>query len=401
MSVEQVILPPLFAAPFMDKIPETIYCSTMRSSLPLLLLVACSPQVPIGTQGGGDASVPLFDVSHPMDAQQQRDAATPRLDIGFGKEDSGAVVDPCDAWQERLQLNEQMMANPGFGRRRLNRPIVLHHGMAGFRELGPLEYFSDAPSHLRGLGYEVYLTQVAPIDGSETRSAELEAQLICINRIAGSDGVHLVGHSQGGIDARMVASRQGDNKIIHSLTTLATPHRGSAAADAFLATPLVGRGLLTQALLQIYSGLVGRADAEADLEQQMEEMSREYMVVFNDETPDHPDVVYRSWAGRSVGSRFDPDRAEGACNDGVHANPSGRDVVDILFALIQPSVSRAQGPNDGLVAVSSAKWGLFMGCVPADHLDEVGMMGDAAPQRFSGFSYLELFETLAEDLGGP
>jgi triacylglycerol lipase len=29
--------------------------------------------------------------------------------------------------------------------------------------------------------------------------------------------------------------------------------------------------------------------------------------------------------------------------------------------------------SDGLVTVKSAKWGTFQGCIPADHLDEVGM----------------------------
>ncbi|MDE0883633.1 MAG: hypothetical protein OSB21_13655, partial [Myxococcota bacterium] len=105
MSVEQVLLLPLFVAPLVDQTPETIYCAAMRSFLPLLFFVACSPQVPVGSQDGGDGSVPLFDVSHPMDAQQQRDAAaTPRLDVGFGKQDSGAVVDPCDAWHLHIRL---------------------------------------------------------------------------------------------------------------------------------------------------------------------------------------------------------------------------------------------------------------------------------------------------------
>jgi len=372
----------------------------LRSFLAITIsLLGCSPAPP--AQDGSnrrdagsvaDAQAPAADVAAGVDASWQPDVGS--------KVDAGRV-DHCEDWVDRLQLDEQMMANPGFGRRRLERPIVLHHGMAGFRDLGPLEYFSSVPEHLRGLGYELYLTQVLPIHGSAMRAEELEQQLRCINHIAGSDGVHLIGHSQGGIDARMVASRQGDERLIHTLTFLATPNRGSAAADAFLALPLAGRGPLTQALMLIYSGLAGRPDAEANLNQQMQELSREYMEVFNRETPDHPDVRYRSWAGRSVPNRLVRDVASEACDSGVHANPDGRDLVDPLFRLLQPTVTREQGPNDGLVAVSSAKWGTFMGCVPADHLDEVGMLGDRPPQRFSGFNYLELFETIAEDLMNP
>ena len=144
-----------------------------------------------------------------------------------------------------------------------------------------------------------------------------------------------------------------------------------------------------------------RPDAEANLKQQMQELSRAHMEQFNRDVPDHPEVRYRSWAGRSVQNRLVRDIASQACDSGVHANPEGRDLVDPLFRLIAPTVSSEQGPNDGLVAVSSAKWGTFMGCVPADHLDEVGMLGDPAPQRFSGFNYLEFFETIAEDLTSP
>ena len=365
------------------------------------LWVGCAPSTPEARQP--DASISL-DASIQRDTHRFGD--TGRTFDGGQPKDAGHRIDsgpddPCSDWVERLQLDEQMMANPGFGRRQLERPIVLHHGMAGFRELGPLAYFSAVPSHLRGLGYEVYLTQVLPIHGSAIRSQELEQQLRCINHIAGSDGVHLVGHSQGGLDARIVASNQGEERLIRTLTFVSTPHRGSAAADAFLRLPLAGRGPLTQALLLVYSGLAGRPDAEANLNQQMQELSRAHMEQFNRDVPDHPAVRYRSWAGRSVQNRLVRNTASQACDSGVHANPPGRDLVDPLFRLMAPIVSSEQGPNDGLVAVSSAKWGTFMGCVPADHLDEVGMLGDSAPQRFSGFSYLELFETIAEDLTTP
>ena len=376
-------------------IPAWLICASV-------LVLGCSPAAPAGLGAGRlDAGTgPLTEGGLPPDLDAGViPEAGPVLDVP-NKEDAG-VLDPCVDWVERLQLDEQMMANPGFGRRRLDRPIVLHHGMAGFLELGPLRYFSRVPQHLRGLGYEVFLTQVQPINGSQERAVELEQQLRCINHIAGSQGVHLFAHSQGGLDGRLVASRQGDEPLIETLTTLAAPHRGSAVADAFLSLPLAGRGPITQALMLIYSGLVGRPDAEADLNRQMQELSRAHMTTFNAETPDHPEVVYRSWAGRSVGSRLNRDIASEPCDPGVHANPPGRDIVDPLFALLQPIATREQGPNDGLVPVSSAKWGLFLGCVPADHLDEVGMMNDPAPQRFSGFNYLELFETMAQDLSDP
>ena len=131
-----------------------------------LLMAACAPshstfRANSDSNGALDASL-ASDSSTAIDAGRLLDASTSEE---VGNPVDGGQVDPCADWVERLQLGEQMMANPGFGRRRLQRPIVLHHGMAGFRELGPLAYFSDVPSHLRSLGYEVYLTQVLPING--------------------------------------------------------------------------------------------------------------------------------------------------------------------------------------------------------------------------------------------
>ena len=293
------------------------------------------------------------------------------------------------------------MANPGFGRQRMAAPIVLHHGMAGFRELGPLAYFGEAPSHLRRMGFVVYLTQVEPIAATADRAAELRQQLRCIARVSGASGLHVVGHSQGGLDARLVASSQGDEGLIRSVTTISSPHRGSAVASAFIDLTGDRRTVLLDAILGLYGSLAGRPDAEIDLVAQLGSFTREAMIEFNRQYPDHPAVTYRSWAGRSVATRLTMDRASALCDRGHYPNPEGRDVVDPLFALIHPIVSEREGPNDGLVSVEGAMWGQFMGCIPADHLDEVGLMADSPPQRFSGFHYLEFLERVAMDLATP
>ena len=97
-------------------------------------------------------------------------------------------------------------------------------------------------------------------------------------------------------------------------------------------------------------------------------------------------------------NRLRQDRGEEVCSGAVYPNPEGRDVVDPLFGLFWPRIQEEEGPNDGLVSVESAKWGIFQGCVPADHIDEVGLIGDPERQRFSGFEYLVLFERIAEAL---
>jgi triacylglycerol lipase len=51
-------------------------------------------------------------------------------------------------------------------------------------------------------------------------------------------------------------------------------------------------------------------------------------------------------------------------------------------------------PNDGLVQVASAKCGTFRGCVPADHIDEVG----AASSSLTPFAYVKFVRNRAFEL---
>ena len=79
-----------------------------------------------------------------------------------------------------------------------------------------------------------------------------------------------------------------------SLTTLATPHRGSAFADHFLAT--VGRARLPSVLALLDLLPNGGGDGAA-----FECLTRESMRAFNDATPDVLGVRYFSW-----GAQYEP-----------------------------------------------------------------------------------------------
>ena len=51
--------------------------------------------------------------------------------------------------------------------------------------------------------------------------------------------------------------------------------------------------------------------------------------------------------------------------------------------------------NDGLVTVASAKWGVFLGCVPADHLAEIGQIGGQLPDPGNPFDHVLFYRQLA------
>lgn len=119
-------------------------------------------------------------------------------------------------------------------------PIVLAHGASGFQQLfGVFDYFFSITSDLQAGGAKVFVTQVSAFGSAEARGEQL---LLQIERIAASTGagkVNLIGHSQGGLDARYVMGVRPD--LIASLTTVATPHLGADLAD-FLADNLAPGG---------------------------------------------------------------------------------------------------------------------------------------------------------------
>ncbi len=52
-----------------------------------------------------------------------------------------------------------------------------------------------------------------------------------------------------------------------------------------------------------------------------------------------------------------------------------------------------QGTNDGMIGVSSAQWGTYLGTLDADHFDEVGQPPDATE-----FDHLAFYERIARFL---
>jgi len=262
-------------------------------------------------------------------------------------------------------------------------PIVLMHGMAGFQELnvGPIgvEYWAGIKDDLAKMGEtEVYVTEVSPYQTSEVRAREAASQIDAILARTGKAKVALVGHSQGGLDARVLASPEGlgyGDKIA-SVTTISTPHRGSFIADIVLRIASVAPETFdnaTRTILKVLQRTAYDLQNDPNLRAQLVGISEKYMrETFNPKYRDDAGVVYESYAGRS-----NLRTGLGVCDGGIYPNEPTK--LDSAQAFLLPSaVILEQGipvkVNDGLVTVESAKWGTFMQCIPADHLKEVGQL---------------------------
>jgi triacylglycerol lipase len=274
---------------------------------------------------------------------------------------------------------------------------VLVHGFAGFRDIGPVGYYFRVADELRARGAVVFESAVAPFDSPAVRAGMLarylEGTVLPRTRAA---RVVLIAHSQGGLDARYLISSLGWGDRVAALVTVATPHRGTRVADAIGgAVPGVSDGFVN-AVATVFGFTYSEARARADLRAAFEGLSERNAEAFNRSNPDDPRVVYWSFAGRTNGRLGDE-----ACSPAVIANPrrvDGAALPLLPFALFLEQGDPALHVNDGMVEVRSARWGRFMGCVPADHFDEVGQIARLVPDLLSGFDHLAFYRDIVRRL---
>jgi triacylglycerol lipase len=274
-------------------------------------------------------------------------------------------------------------------------PIVLAHGMFGFQkiQLLGLEYWNGVVEDLATIGEkQVFAARVPPINTVAERAGVLAAFVDHVLAKTGKRKVILIGHSQGGLDSRHLISSLGYGDRVAALVTISTPHHGSRIADLVLGlAPKPAYDLLSP-LLDLYGILAGQTDSQKELEDSLHDLSQSWVDgEFNPSNPDDPRVLYFSWAGRSNGVGEAAD-----CDGALYPDdPSKRDAVNTMFAATGAYLSSEGAPahavNDGLVSVHSARHGVFLGCVPADHLDEVGQLGKTAPDPATGFWHKAFF----------
>jgi triacylglycerol lipase len=245
-------------------------------------------------------------------------------------------------------------------------PLLLMHGLGGSDAFGGVEYFYGVPSGLRALGVEVEAPAVSPFAPPAERALEWEIHLDAL-LAQGHRRVNLVGHSLGGLDARVMASPGGLARAEHvaSVTTIGTPHQGTEIAD--LLQQGLDQGVLDPDLLDVgaslFALLFGVDPADPAFADAIASLTSEQALALDSTHPDAPETLYWSWAGRSCGV------LEPWCQSEL-----GGEVVDPLLAasylLLWPR------PNDGLVLVESQAHGVLLGELPADHADEIGQVED-------------------------
>jgi triacylglycerol esterase/lipase EstA (alpha/beta hydrolase family) len=125
--------------------------------------------------------------------------------------------------------------------------VILIPGFFAFTGLGDLKYFSGVEEVLsrsfaaRGLDVDVVEIQTLPTASIRYRAAKVLEAIAAVGHR--DDGpIHLIGHSTGGLDARVAVTPHAalatsvkfdTSERVASLVTVATPHRGTPLASIF------------------------------------------------------------------------------------------------------------------------------------------------------------------------
>jgi len=258
-------------------------------------------------------------------------------------------------------------------------PIVLAHGMgAQAKILNIVDYWWGIEGALEDEGADVYITSVNGMDSTANKAKAFRTQFLQILAISGKQKANIIGHSHGTVYTRYAVSNLGLGSKVASHTSLSGPHRGSSVADTvFNIVPNQGWNLVGDTLDIVYTFLFG--DKNPNSLANGLEMTRPYMRnVFNPNTPNVSGLYYQSYTSTI---RY-------MSNSLILGVPW-------LIAL------HYEGPNDGLVSVTSAKWGNFRGVIEGawwsggvDHLNIVNQFFGITP----GFDAPQFYIDLVSDL---
>ena len=255
-------------------------------------------------------------------------------------------------------------------------PVVLMHGFGLLALIRRKGHLHDAALYLRSRGVRAFAPNVAPYETVATRAEMWADRIEHVLAETGAPQVHLIAHSMGGLDARYLISRLDFHPFVASLTTVATPHQGTAIADIVLEQPERLRDWAAE--IVDWLGATAMTEGTSNVRQAVYELTPRYVQeVFNPGTPDHPNVRYWSYGGRAGKGTTTP------------INPFLKPLNLLLYG--------RQGENDGYVPVVSARWGGFRGTIDADHIRQIGLQMGAGGTFDANAFYATLAQHLAKE----
>lgn len=239
------------------------------------------------------------------------------------------VADEVEFEQNKLLLDQERRDQRICATR---YPLLLVHGVF-FRDSRLINYWGRIPDALERNGASVFYGNHQSADKVADSAKEIACRIDAVLKETGSEKVNIIAHSKGGLDCRYALSDPAVAAKAASLTTINTPHRGCEFADYLLGRiPQKAQKKIENA----YNAAMKRlGDDDPDFMSAVRDLTATGCEALNAQMTDPAGVFCQS-----VGSRLD------------HA-------IKGKFPLnfTQPLVQYFDGPNDGLVAETSFRWG--------------------------------------------
>ncbi|MFP2959248.1 esterase/lipase family protein [Myxococcus sp. 1LA] len=287
-------------------------------------------------------------------------------------------------------------------------PVVFAHGMGGFDDLLGFDYWGNDFGTFVGKacassfdtdcnvdlapGQRAFVAQVAAFQSSEVRGLDLADDIEGFMATAGVAKVSIIGHSQGGIDARKAARVLRERRGVTSVAVVASvssPHRGSPVAK-YILDGKPGVTSVIAALARYYGDSVYAPgnDAFAAAKQLV---YNDYaasdgvvtgMKVFNEKYP-----VNSLYAGRYMSLI--------TAQHGVNVNPALYLLKEYLFDIDGDGYCEGDGDNDGAAGCGDGV---------RNEADDDGMVGINSQQMGRRLRYHDAFfgfDSVTEDTSIP
>lgn len=231
-------------------------------------------------------------------------------------------------------------------------PIFLCHGYGAIGALVKPSPMHDPCMLMREHGVVAIAPNVVPYATIETRAKNWVRLIRDVCEKYSFEKVNVVAHSMGGLDMRFALSKLDIDDKVASLTTIATPHRGSYLADLVLKTPEI----VTERISEIVDWFGDNVypSEKSDAIGSVEQLTCNYIQnVFNQHIADSitvPIFSYGAAVGRGTNYALNP-----------------------IFKFQNSQIFEKEGENDSFVSVKSAQWGEYLGCINISHLNQINV----------------------------
>jgi triacylglycerol lipase len=260
---------------------------------------------------------------------------------------------------------------------RTKYPLLFVHGVS-WRDDYLISYWGKVPEALEERGAKVFLAKHDAWGTIEGNAEKVAERIDAILAETGAAKVNIIAHSKGGIESRYAITTLGRAGSVATLTTINTPHRGTASARFFLEDAPIVNGATAAAM--DFAALFLLGDEAPATARAIAQLMPESMAAFNARVPDDPRVRYQSWTS-------------------VLDDTYGAAVYQVFYMILRDLA----GPNDGFVPLESAKWGDFRGVLgekeglPISHSDAHGLILFPNANRFDAPAfYVSVVEELKE-----